>query len=123
MASEKKLSEISESLNSTLRRIDTLKKQSDVSWSSKFRQHLAKNNQHLNSIILAGCVLAVAGGRLQQKNEFEVQNDPCIRALDPPCRETVVNSAVRKPICMPCRLRSRGGRKRKKDCCLLSTGT
>ena len=78
MASEKKLSEISESLNKNLERIDTLKKQSDVSWSGRFRQHLAKNNHHLTSIILAGCVLAVAGGRLQQKNEFEVPTDYCI---------------------------------------------
>ena len=83
MASEKKLSEISESLNKTLERIDTLKKQSDVSWSSRFRQHLAKNNQHLTSIILAGCVLAVAGGRLQQKNEFEVPSDHCIPSPGP----------------------------------------
>ena len=82
MASEKKLSEISHSLSKTLERIDTLKKQSDVSWSSRFRQHLARNNHHLTSIILAGCVLAVAGGRLQQKNEFEVHDGDCIWGPD-----------------------------------------
>lgn len=72
MASEKKLTEISESLSQTLNRIETLQKQSKMSWTARFRQHLAKNNQHLHSIILAGCVLAVAAGRLQQKSEFEV---------------------------------------------------
>ena len=72
MASEKKLSQISDSLSETLKRIDTLQKQSKTSWLIRFRQHLAKNNQHLHSIILAGCVFAVAAGRLQQKSEYEV---------------------------------------------------
>ena len=72
MGSEKKLSEISDSLSETLKRIDTLQKQSKTSWLTRFRQHLAKNNQHLHSIILAGCVFAVAAGRLQQKSEYEV---------------------------------------------------
>ena len=92
MASEKKLSEISESLNKTLERIDTLKKRSDVSWSSRFRQHLAKNNQHLTSIILAGCVLAVAGGRLQQKNEFEVPTDQYIQWPGSPSHKNLAQS-------------------------------
>ena len=97
MASEKKLSEISESLNKTLERIDTLKKQSDVSWSSRFRQHLAKNNQHLTSIILAGCVLAVAGGRLQQKNEFEARTDHCLHCPGAPSHSDLakLTSAVK----------------------------
>lgn len=72
MASGKKLSEISNSLSETVQRIETLQKQSKTSWFSRFRQNLAKNNQHLHSIILAGCVFAVAAGRLQQKSEFEV---------------------------------------------------
>ncbi|CAL5219754.1 g1654 [Coccomyxa viridis] len=73
MGSEKKLSEISNSLSETLQRIDTLQKQSKTSWLTRFRQHLAKNNQHLHSIILAGCVFAVAAGRLQQKSEYEAE--------------------------------------------------
>ena len=72
MASEKKLSDISDNLSKTLNRIETLQKQSKLSWTARFRQHLSKNNQHLNTIILAGCVFAVAAGRLQQKSEFEV---------------------------------------------------
>ena len=72
MGSEKKLSEISDSLSGALQRIETLQKQGKTSWLSRFRQNLAKNNQHLHSIILAGCVFAVALGRLQQKSEFEV---------------------------------------------------
>lgn len=97
MASEKKLSDISSSLTKTLNRIETLQKQSKVPWTAKFRQHLSKNNQQLHSIILAGCVLAVAAGRLQQKSEFEVPSLQCPQKIDCPAwlhRATVLHAQI-----------------------------
>lgn len=73
MASEQKLGEISKALGDTIKRIDTLQKRKSSPLSVKLRQHLARNSGNLTNVLLAGCIFAVAAGRLSQQSEHQVQ--------------------------------------------------
>ncbi len=73
MASEQKLGEISKALNESIERIDALQNRKALPLSMKIRQHLAKNSGSLTSVLLAGCIFAVAAGRLNLKSEFQVR--------------------------------------------------
>ena len=74
MASPEKLAGISKALDETMNRVDSMKKRQVLPYSTRLRQHLSSSSGYLTNIVLAGCIFAVAAGRLSQKNMFEVRH-------------------------------------------------
>ena len=55
-----------------IKRLDSLQRRADMPLTQRLRRHFHKNSPHLINVLLAGSVLVVAMGRLQQKHEFQV---------------------------------------------------
>ena len=72
MSDTKRLEEISERLGETMQRIDALQSRKKLPWTTRLRNHVGRNSSQLTNVVLAGCVLAVAAGRLTQQREHEV---------------------------------------------------
>lgn len=72
MASEEKLGEISRALSHSIERMDNMQSRKAVPLFSRLRQHFSTQSGNITSVILAGCVLAVAAGRLNLKQEHQV---------------------------------------------------
>ena len=73
MPDAKRLEEISQRLEDTMQRIDTLQSRKTLPWTVRLRNHMGRSSSHLANIVLAGCILAVAAGRLNQQHEHEVR--------------------------------------------------
>jgi hypothetical protein len=72
MPDTKRLDEISRDLGDTMQRIDDLQRRRNLPWTVRLRNHMGRSSSHLANIVLAGCILAVAAGRLNQQHEHEV---------------------------------------------------
>jgi hypothetical protein len=76
MASEQKLGEISKALKDSIERIDALQQRKALPLSVRLRQHLVRNSGSLTNVLLAGCIFAVAAGRLNQQSQYQVRQAP-----------------------------------------------
>ena len=72
MSSDHRLQELKDKLDGTIKRIETVQKGSSL--SSRLRSHLRMQAPNLANVVLAGCVFAVAFGRLQLQNQQEVRS-------------------------------------------------
>ena len=72
MASEHNLGEISKALRESIDRVNALQQRKSLPLAIRLRQHLARNSGNVTNIILAGCIFAVAAGRLNQQNQYQV---------------------------------------------------
>ena len=73
MADGKKLDDISHRLAESIERIDTLQSRKALPWTTRLRNHVGRNSSQLANVVLAGCIFAVAAGRLNQRREHEVR--------------------------------------------------
>ena len=70
MSSGKSITELSTQLGDTVKRIEEL--QNNQAQGLNVRGHFRKQGGLLLNVTLAGCILAVAVGRLEQKAEYQV---------------------------------------------------
>ncbi|CAL8467775.1 g7313 [Coccomyxa elongata] len=75
MASEQKLGEISKALKDSIQRVDALQQRKSLPLAVRLRQHLAKNSGNVTNVLLAGCIFAVAAGRLNQQSQHQADKD------------------------------------------------
>lgn len=75
MASEQKLGDISKALKESIDRVDALQQRKSLPLAVRLRQHLAKNSGSVTNILLAGCIFAVAAGRLNQQRQHQADKD------------------------------------------------
>lgn len=84
-----------------IQRLDAIQKaRHNAPLLQRVRNHFARNSAHLANVLLAGTVLAVALGRLAQKQEHEVSRSRsmrhCMRALQAAMQGRV---AAQAPAC------------------------
>ena len=70
--SEQRLKELSKKLEGTVNRINEIEKKPP--FGVRLRRHFKAQGGNITNVLLAGCVLSVALGRLGQKHEYEVSN-------------------------------------------------
>lgn len=72
MSSDQRLDELAKGLDQTLDRIKELEKK--PSFGTRLRNHFRSQGGNLLNVVLAGCVLSVAVGRLLQQREHEASS-------------------------------------------------
>lgn len=74
MSSDTKIAELKRQLGETVQRIDTIQQGSQLSLTSRISRHFRTQSGSLINVVLTASVFAVALGKMQQKQHFQVHN-------------------------------------------------
>lgn len=123
MSSQDKIAELKRQLGETVQRIDTIQQGRQLPLTSRIARHFKTQSGSLINVVLTASVLAVALGKWQQKQQYQVQKNSCpLKALPLHVTQCSMCNPVLPAALTVLRARSKSGKNKGKGYNVTTTG-